>query len=696
MHALWSLIGSGPLDGAFHGRLLAHADPGFRAWGVRAAGNYRTDNPPIVGRVKQLAEDPAADVRLQVAIAARKLPGVDAPALLLTALANSAGDKLMPHIVWQNLQPLLESNSQEVLAILENRAVLESQGVGTLMPLLVDRLLARDVANPAPVARLIEILTAGGEKDFPAARTAMGQVAKKVQTREISGERLAAFKTALAPVLQQIHSSSADRPLYFDAALLSTTLGDPAGIEAVRKTYTAANAPNAPAAVRIQALDALVAARDPDLREAVAVVLAKPRDNPRELRDQTLASLGRFGACGFRKSCSTTMPSWKPPNSPRQSNYSPSAASGPTICSTRSRPAGSRPRRLNVNQVRTLLSSRDQQLADKVRAQWGSVRTQRNPQRDQVIAQVRARVKQHPGNASTGQEVFRRVCGQCHKIYGEGQEVGPDITANGRASVEQLLSNVLDPSLVIGAAYQARIVVTSDGRVLTGLLAEDNEQRVVLKVQGGKLETIARGEVDEIKVSQLSLMPEELEKQLKPEELSDLFAFLLLDKPPSDPAAKRLPDEPPVQPQQTGDPALFDELIAHVAPGFGTRESGEGGLALLTEHQGRAGVLRTHPLSREKPCVLRGTFEVPADKKTELLVSVSHHPSGDWQLLVKGNGKVLHESIIGPKTATDGWADIAIELTPFAGQKLELELHNAANDWANEFGYWGRVEVVSQ
>ena len=60
-------------------------------------------------------------------------------------------------------------------------------------------------------------------------------------------------------------------------------------------------------------------------------------------------------------------------------------------------------------------------------------------------------------------------------------------------------------------------------------------------MQGGKLETIPRDEVDEMKVSELSLMPEDLEKQLKPQEIADLFAFLTLDKPPGDPTARPLP-----------------------------------------------------------------------------------------------------------------------------------------------------------
>jgi hypothetical protein len=67
---------------------------------------------------------------------------------------------------------------------------------------------------------------------------------------------------------------------------------------------------------------------------------------------------------------------------------------------------------------------------------------------------------------------------------------------------------------------------------------------VVLKTQGGKLETIARGDVEEISVSPVSLMPEGIEKQLKPQEIADLFAFLVLDRPPGDPAAKKIPGAP--------------------------------------------------------------------------------------------------------------------------------------------------------
>ena len=150
---------------------------------------------------------------------------------------------------------------------------------------------------------------------------------------------------------------------------------------------------------------------------------------------------------------------------------------------------------LNVNQVQRLLALNDKELTAAVNKHWGSIRTTRDPAREQLVTEMRKLIRTTPGDAHRGIEVFSRVCGQCHKIYGQGQDVGPDITANGRASVEQLLSNVFDPSLVIGPGYQATTVVTTAGRSLTGIVTEDNAQRIVLKLPGGNQQTIPRGDV---------------------------------------------------------------------------------------------------------------------------------------------------------------------------------------------------------
>jgi putative heme-binding domain-containing protein len=337
----------------------------------------------------------------------------------------------------------------------------------------------------------------------------------------------------------------------------------------------------------------------------------------------------------------------------------------------------------------------DDALAERVKAHWGAVRTDRDPQREQVIAQMRSFLRRTPGNAEAGQVVFNRVCGQCHKLHGQGQDVGPDITLNGRSSFEQLLSNVFDPSLVIGPSYQARTVVTVDGRVLTGLLAEDSPQRIVLKLQGGKRETVARGDIDEVAVSRLSLMPEELEKQLKPEELADLFALLTLDKPPSDPAARKLPGSQPVVPREESDRERFGLLVQEVAPGFTTTKSGKPGVAIVAEHAGREGVLLVRPVSKHEACTLRGQFAVPAGKQTRLVLAVSHAAQQAWRLAVKADGQNLHLSVIGRDAAEPAWQVVSLDLSAWAGKTVKLELIAGAEGEPSS-AYIAQAELVSQ
>jgi putative heme-binding domain-containing protein len=153
------------------------------------------------------------------------------------------------------------------------------------------------------------------------------------------------------------------------------------------------------------------------------------------------------------------------------------------------------------------------------------VRTARDPQREQFVAQMRTLVRSADGDPVQGAAVFKKVCAQCHKIYGEGADVGPDITSNGRNEFEQLLSNVFDPSLVIGAAFQAVTVVTTDGRSLTGLLTEEGDKHVVIKLAGGAVQTVPRDEIDTFTKTVASMMPEGLRSNW-PQEMVDLFSFL--------------------------------------------------------------------------------------------------------------------------------------------------------------------------
>jgi len=227
------------------------------------------------------------------------------------------------------------------------------------------------------------------------------------------------------------------------------------------------------------------------------------------------------------------------------------------------------------------------------------------------------------------------------------------------------------------------------------LLVEESPQRVVLKVQGGKQEIIPRDDIDEFKVSEISLMPEQLEKQLSQQEIIDLFAYITLDKPPRDPSAKRLPGVYDVVPRASENATDFAAIFQEVAPGFTQVTSGEGGVALLKDHMGRPGVVRTHPISRDKPAEMSGKFAIPAGMKSKLVIDVSHDPRGDWRLVVGNSAGRLLDEMVNKDVCKNGWATFTVDLTRFAGEEVQIRMWNQANDWAYEFAYWGSVRVVS-
>ncbi len=686
------------------------ADPFLATWSIRCLGlhvvrpfafedgwddtyDLNLGTPLIDG----LSEpDVHSDVRRAAVQVVGQLARKDAPytaysEALARAAVHGGDDPLLGRLVWANLVPYLEHFPRQAGDFVATDGLVESPVGREITPRLVAWLLDRPRLPRAAVGEILREAINRGAKSGAAGRT-LNEIADRVQSGELKGDRLAAVRTQVAPVLTEVLRQQG-HPLASEAAFLAVAWKDESALGVVRGILVDGTAN---ASKRLAALEALVAAKDNGVLESVRTLLADPKSNSADLRAKVVAALGRLDQPEVADVLLSAYPSLEAELQPRAvdllTQRTPWAKSLLNAIGRKRVPANA----LNLNQVRSLLATGDEELAAAVNQHWGTVRTGRDPERAKKIAEWKTFVREHPGDPFVGEKVFAKLCGQCHTMHGKGAKVGPDITLNGRNSFDQLLSNVFDPSLVIGRAYQARTVVTTEGRVLNGLLLEENDQRVVLNMQGGKQETIPRDEIEVLKVSDVSLMPEDLEKQLKPAEIADLFAYLVLDKHPTDPEARMLPGVRVVEPRSTTKPEEFPEILTEVAPGFATKAVGEGGLALLAEHLGRSTVVRTHPLDRGKPCVLTGTFELPKEKRSKLLLSVAHHPEGDWRLVVKIDGKPVATHVVGKKTTTDGWAEHVVDLQPYAGRTVRIDLLNDPNDWAWEFAYWGRAAVVSE
>jgi len=143
--------------------------------------------------------------------------------------------------------------------------------------------------------------------------------------------------------------------------------------------------------------------------------------------------------------------------------------------------------------------------------------------------------------------------------------------------------------------------------------------------------------------------------------------------------------------------ADIDEAIQEFAPGWNVENCGN--LMSPGMHDrlySKKNVLVTHPLNEETGCVLSKRVKIPAGKTTTLHLVVGHRTMGDWELIVLADDEELLRRTVGPETAEDGWMEVNLDLSKYAGSEVNLMLVNQANGWAYEGAYWAEVQLNSK
>jgi putative heme-binding domain-containing protein len=158
------------------------------------------------------------------------------------------------------------------------------------------------------------------------------------------------------------------------------------------------------------------------------------------------------------------------------------------------------------------------------------------------------------GDAKRGAQVFARTCATCHQFSGVGHQVGPELASVGDNSPEGLLIAVLDPNRAVEARYINYVAQTKNGQTITGILSSETGNSITLLGPDAKQQVILRTDLDELVSSNKSLMPEGLEKDLKPQDLADLIAHIRAGLPA--PKWKTFNGNNPELVKQAGDGSL--------------------------------------------------------------------------------------------------------------------------------------------
>ncbi len=158
------------------------------------------------------------------------------------------------------------------------------------------------------------------------------------------------------------------------------------------------------------------------------------------------------------------------------------------------------------------------------------------PPADQAIQeliqkrQARFAASRRRADAEHGSKVFEKHCASCHQIGGQGARIGPQLDGIGARGAERLLEDILDPNRNVDQAFRATTLALDDGRVLTGLVLNDEGGLIVLADAQGKEVRVPKGSVEDRQIAPLSPMPANLAEQVEEADFDDLLAFLLAQR----------------------------------------------------------------------------------------------------------------------------------------------------------------------
>ena len=163
----------------------------------------------------------------------------------------------------------------------------------------------------------------------------------------------------------------------------------------------------------------------------------------------------------------------------------------------------------------------------------GETQTQLNAALESIVNSDRAKVVTNyqscltmTADALRGKDIFVKHCASCHKVADVGVQVGPDISDSRTQQPAQILTNILDPNRAIDNSYFRFVALTAEDQVIEGMIAEETSDAIVLRGQNNVRTTLKRADLQELKATGISLMPEGLESQIDPQAMADLISFI--------------------------------------------------------------------------------------------------------------------------------------------------------------------------
>jgi len=492
-----------------------------RAWAIRLLEDASHSSPAaaesfsrfVQSELPRLASsETSALVRVTLASLLQKLPLARRPALAQALLTHDedADDQNLPLMLWYGLEPT--AALPEFVELTAAARIPRAQ-----------RLCARRLAEDIDIApqRVDALLSAIAELDSLASR----QAVLDGLADGFAGRRKVARPKSWTEAEARL-ARGANEPLKSRIRDLSALFGDGRALDEIKQV---ALNKDADLARRRAALQSLVEARADGLRPVCEQLLP--------IRDLSATAAGGLALFDDPAVADRLLAEW-----PRLYGHE----RPPVLNALLSRPAWSaklleamvagkvRRTDLGVAQARQIRAFNNEALSQRLAEVWGTLQETDEATRQAALRRWRQQLTPDVLKASNpveGRKLYATSCGACHKLYGEGGTLGPDLTGSGRQSLDYLLENILFPNAVVPAEFRQVTLALKDGRSLSGVIRSRSAQAVVLDMVG-QTATLSGGDIEGEQTSALSLMPEGLLDPLTETQAADLIAYLMNSVPP--------------------------------------------------------------------------------------------------------------------------------------------------------------------
>jgi putative membrane-bound dehydrogenase-like protein len=505
LRALWALHATGGLPEKVLQGLLEDPSEHVRAWAIRLLCDGDAPAAAAVSRFAGMARnDPSPKVRLALASALQRIPLPQrwAVAEPLASHKEDATDRSLGLMIWYGMEPLAAADRRRALGMAKQSEIPA-----------VRRYVARRAVSAEPVAGLAAVVSMTKTTADAACVDIL------TGTRDaLRGRKHVAKPEGWTEAFLEL-VARADLSVIEQALLLGLDVDEPKAVSVLRRI---ALDPETPVEERSRMLAALVERHVPKLAADLQALTAD-----KALRGLALRSLAAYDDAATPEIILRHL-----------GDYSP-AEREDAIATLAARPAWAlallealgrgqvRRRDVSVSIARQLQAFGDQKLSEQLEKAWGKVQPTSKAKAG-LMAKYKsllASASYQPADSSRGRAVFNRTCLACHKLYDAGGDVGPDLTGSDRANVDYILENVLDPSAAVSRDYTITNVATSDGRLIAGIIREQNDASLVIQTANERL-VVAREDIEAIKPSTSSMMPEGQLETLSDQEIRDLFSYL--------------------------------------------------------------------------------------------------------------------------------------------------------------------------